>query len=121
MTRDVMEPINLTPEEVTALDMDLAEVKAKQAGWGQFEQRVMKAVPRLFRAYKTLLADADTYVFNEGKAAGRKEAVDWLRVRAAKIEAEVNGDCDGQDADRLCNEASLLYSAANDFARGSEP
>lgn len=59
--------------------------------------------------------------FLAGKAAGRKDAVEWLRARAAKTEAEVGDDCDGQDADRLCNEASLLYGAANDFARGSEP
>ncbi len=81
----------------------------------------MKAVPRLFRAYKALLADADTYVYHEGKAAGRKEAVDWLRARAARIEAEVDDDRDGQDADRLCNEASLLYGASNDFAGQREP
>lgn len=110
-----------TPEELAALNRDLAEVKAGQAGWSQAEQSVMKAVPRLFRAYKALLADADTYVYHAGKAAGRKEAVEWLRARAAKIEAEVDDDCDGQDADRLCDEASLLYGAANDLAGQREP
>ena len=64
-----------TAEELAQLERDLAWVKAGSAGWGQAEAHAMKLLPRLFRAYKAVLADADTYVHHEGKAAGRKEAI----------------------------------------------
>jgi hypothetical protein len=118
-----MEPTDYpTPEELAALGLDLAEVKAGQAGWGQAEQRVMKAAPRLLRAYKALLADADPYVFAEGKKAGRREAiVEVLRFLRAEERKFERGGREMQSAasrERCGIRASLLTTLIGQIDRG---
>lgn len=54
------------------------------------------------------------------RASALAEAVTWLRDRATATDAEVDDDCDGYDADRLCAESDLLRKAADDMEKWSK-
>lgn len=54
------------------------------------------------------------------RASALAEAVAWLRDRANATDAEVDDDCDGEDADRFCADASVLRKAADDMEKWSK-
>ena len=51
-----------------------------------------------------------------GAKCGVERCVAWLKARAVEIEAQVDDDCDGPDADDFCERAAHLRTAARDMA-----
>ena len=100
---DMKTALDLATRGALVTDEELAEIAACEAdGDGGFMVRLAAEVRRL-----QSLVTAD-----EGRAAGFADAVEWLRVRAAQEEAEIDDDCDGVDAERFCATAADLRRAA---------
>ena len=57
------------------------------------------------------------FAFSADERAGILRCLEWLKTRAVEIESDIDGDCDGADADRLCDEASVVRTAARDMAK----
>lgn len=93
------------------------------ADWRDFDA-IRAAIPGYNQRGKPpVLADAVRALVkerDEARPAARKEAAEmmaqWLRDRADAIEAEIDDECDGEDADRFCAEAKVLRDAARDLA-----
>ena len=56
----------------------------------------------------------------EVRSQALREAVAWLRARADAMESEVDGDWDGDDADRCYGHVAVIRDAAKDLQQFSE-
>lgn len=52
-----------------------------------------------------------------GAKYGVERCLEWLRDHAVSIEAEIDDECDGVDADTFCAEAATIRKAARAMAK----
>lgn len=115
---------DITTADLDALDRDLAEVQAGQAGWGVAEQRALKLLPRLARAYRRVCEERDSGLLTDDLVApavakaeadayarGRREAVE----EAARYLREV---AEGKEDSVI--DAAADWIEMNERARGSK-
>ena len=51
-----------------------------------------------------------------GAKYGVERCLEWLRDHAVSIEAEIDDECDGADADAFCEQAETIRKAAREMA-----
>lgn len=52
-----------------------------------------------------------------GAKYGMERAITWLEAHAVDIEAKVDDECDGCDADAFCAQAATIREAAREMAK----